>query len=92
MIANTFESELRPSTRVRSELAQKSRRAFGSDAVELAALRVEFRACRAAEYLRKVVDEAPSLTADQLTALQRILSTAHDDVLDATGLADAGEQ
>lgn len=69
-----FLGPLRSSTLVKSNLANAVKRQ--ADPATVDALRVEHRASRAAEYLRRLVAEAPPLTADQISELQGILSSA----------------
>ncbi len=45
------------------------------DTVSIAALRRELRAARLAEYIRRAVDDAPPLTAEQRLRLASILTT-----------------
>jgi hypothetical protein len=81
---------VRPSTKVRSELAVEVRCRPDAD-YAIGKLRQEYKASRAGEYLRKVVDDAPPLTPGQIAELQAILSTAGEPDLDASGLLNAGE-
>lgn len=75
-------------TKKRSELAHAVRR--GAEEEEVSSLRRDLRALRAEEYVQRIVDEAPPLTAEQVSRLRAILSTAHDEVLDASDLPHSG--
>ncbi len=81
-------------TTTRSQLATAHRRAKARgqepDPATIARLQQQLKAERAENYIQRLVDEAPPLTAGQVGRLQAILSTAHDEVLDASGLPDSG--
>lgn len=79
----------RPWTLVRSDIAVEHRKE-SPDPDLIADLRLELRHSRAADYLTRLVDEAPPLTPEQLAELAAILNSAAD--LDATGLENCGEQ
>jgi len=81
---------LRPPNKIRSELATTVRCSPDADRT-IQRLRQEYKASRAGEYLRKVIDDFPPLTPGQIAELQAILSTAGEPDLDASGLLDAGE-
>lgn len=59
---------MRPWTQVRAAIANVQRH-HGSDDPRLPELRSELRAARAEDYIRRLVDDAPPLTADQRARL-----------------------
>lgn len=63
------------SRRVRAQIAMATRR---GDADRLSTLRVEFRTCRAEDYLRRVLAEAPPLTDEQRQRLASLLTAGAD--------------
>jgi hypothetical protein len=62
-------------TKARSELAIKTQR-LGPSHPETIAARRDFRAERLADYIEKVLSEAPELTDDQRTKLADLLQPA----------------
>lgn len=58
-------------TKTRSEIAHAKRRDPNADTTEL---RRKMREERAAEYIKKLVDDAPPLTADQRARLAELLA------------------
>jgi hypothetical protein len=64
-------------TQARSELALLHRDR-PHDAEAIAAARRNYRAARAEEYIRKLVDQAPPLTDEQRTKLAALLRSGGD--------------
>ena len=75
------------SLRVNAQL-QKARAAKTGTAVSTE-MRQDYAAARLAELIEREMAKAPPLRTEQIDAIQRIISGA--DVLDATGLDQAGE-
>jgi hypothetical protein len=81
------EPSVRPPSKIRSEIGVAARLRPDNDA-EIDRLRAEYRASRAGEYLRRVVDDMPPLTAGQIDELQTILASAQTIL--ASAHTDAG--
>jgi len=60
------------------------------DPERITELRRAIRASRARDYIEELLDGSPPLTQQQLNALAGLLTGPHGEILDASGLEDAG--